>query len=162
MTNGRGSEVAYMARTRSWYRALGYEQDYVWAHFDEVPFAPLEKPLAACTLALVGTATPIDALGAPMLPKRVYSLPSAAPPPRLYTDDLAWDKQATHTDDRESFLPIARLEECVAAGRLRALAPRFHGVPTEYSQRRTTEVDAPEVLRRCREDAVDIALLVPL
>jgi hypothetical protein len=42
------------------------------------------------------------------------------------------------------------------------VAPRFHGVPTDYSQRRTSEQDAPEILRRLREDAVDVALLVPL
>jgi hypothetical protein len=35
-------------------------------------------------------------------------------------------------------------------------------VPTEYSQRRTIEQDAPEILRRCREDEADAALLVPL
>jgi len=35
-------------------------------------------------------------------------------------------------------------------------------VPTDYSQRRTIEQDAPEVLARCREDAADVALLVPL
>jgi len=35
-------------------------------------------------------------------------------------------------------------------------------VPTDYSQRRTLEQDAPEILRRCREDEVDVALLVPL
>ena len=32
--------VSYMERTRQYYRALGYEQDYVWARFDDVPFAP--------------------------------------------------------------------------------------------------------------------------
>ena len=47
-------------------------------------------------------------------------------------------------------------------GRIGSLAPRCHGVPTEYSQRRTTEEDAPEVLRLCREDGVDAAILVPL
>jgi len=35
-------------------------------------------------------------------------------------------------------------------------------VPTDYSQRRTIEQDAPQILARCREDGVDVALLVPL
>jgi len=30
--------VGYMERTRDYYRALGYAKDYVWAHFDDVPF----------------------------------------------------------------------------------------------------------------------------
>jgi len=39
---------------------------------------------------------------------------------------------------------------------------RFHCVPTDYSQRRTREQDAPALLERLREDAADVALLVPL
>jgi hypothetical protein len=35
-------------------------------------------------------------------------------------------------------------------------------VPTEYSQRRTLEIDAPDLLTRLREDETDVALLVPL
>ena len=42
------------------------------------------------------------------------------------------------------------------------LAPRFHGVPTEYSQRKTLEEDAPEVLRRLRDDGAEAAILVPI
>jgi hypothetical protein len=73
-----------------------------------------------------------------------------------------WDKDATHTNDVESFCPVRRLSEAQQAGRIGSLSPRFYGVPTEYSQRKTNEVDAPEVLRLCREDQVDVAVLVPL
>ena len=83
-------------------------------------------------------------------------------PDRLYTDDLSWDKEATHTEDVGSFLPIERVRELAALGRVGTLAPRFHGVPTDYSQRRTMEQDAPEISSRCREDGVDAAVLVPL
>ena len=47
------------------------------------------------------------------------------------------------------------------SGRLGALTPRFHGAPTNRSQRVTLETDAPELLRRCRDDGADVALLVP-
>ena len=53
-------------------------------------------------------------------------------------------------------------EALAAQGRIGSVAPRFHGVPTDYSQRRTIEQDAPQILERCREDGVDVALLVPL
>ena len=46
-----GEPVPYMERTRQYYRALGYTKDYVWAKFDDVPFAPLRKgtiPIAYC------------------------------------------------------------------------------------------------------------------
>ena len=83
-------------------------------------------------------------------------------PEALYTRHLSWHKTATHTDDVETFLPVCRLNEYVAEGRLGSLAPRFYGVPTVYSARQTVHEDAPAVLDFCREDAVDIALLVAL
>ena len=83
-------------------------------------------------------------------------------PEQLFTDHLSWDKETTHTNDIGSFLPIAALRAFAESGRVGSLAARFHGVPTDYSQRRNIEVDAPEILRRCREDEVDVALLVPL
>jgi len=158
--------VSYIDRTREFYSALGYPRPYRWARFDDVPFARLAKPLSECLVTLVTTASPPrdeppdpgDLRGS----KQVWSGPTDAPPERLFTDDLAWDKGATHTDDVNSFLPIRSLAEHAAAGRICGLAPRFHGVPTDYSQRRTIENDAPEILSRCREDGADAALLVPL
>ena len=44
---------------------------------------------------------------------------------------------------------------------LEEVAKRFHGAPTNRSQRVTLETDAPEILARCRQEQVDAALLVP-
>ena len=41
------------------------------------------------------------------------------------------------------------------------LAPRFHGVPTNRSQRHTLEVDVPELVARCQADRVDAVVRVP-
>jgi hypothetical protein len=154
--------VSYIDRTREFYGALGYENAYRWARFDEVPFTRLAKPISECRLTLVTTSSLVRKPGEKRGAKQVWSGPTDPAPERLYTDDLAWDKQATHTDDVESFLPITRLRELALSGRIGGLAARFHGVPTDYSQRRTIENDAPEILGRCREDGVDAALLVPL
>ena len=166
MTTSHRTIVSYIDRTREFYRAQGYERPYQWAHFEEVPFARLQKPLADSRLSLITTASPWHEAGhdpgSLRGSKKVWSGASSELPDRLYTDDLAWDKQATHTDDVASFLPLSHLRECAIAGRIGGLAGRFHGVPTDYSQRRTTDLDAPEILRRCREDAADLALLVPL
>lgn len=156
------NEPSYMERTRAWYEAQGYERPYAWAHFEDVPFAHLPKPLSDCRVALVTTGTPIGEDGGPVLPKRAYRHPVESPPERLYSDDLGWDKEATHMDDRASYLPLEALEELVAAGWIGALAPHFHGIPTEYSQRRTIEIDAPTLLENLREDEADAALLVPI
>jgi hypothetical protein len=158
--------VSYIDRTREYYGAQGYEKPYVWARHTDAPFAPLAKPLAQARVALVTTASPwrdakpVD--GVLRGNKQVWSGPTDAPPERLYTDDLSWDKEATHTRDVESFLPIRRVQELAAQGRVAGIAARFHGVPTDYSQRRTIEQDAPQILARCREDGSDVALLVPL
>lgn len=155
--------VPYMERTRHYYRALGYTNDYVWAHYDDVPFAKLTRPLASMRLGLVTTASP------PGLPNRdargvrhVWSGDVDPPPGDLFTDNLAWDKESTHTRDRGSYLPIEAAAELAAEGRFADLARRFHGVPTEYSQRKTLEEDAPEVLARLREDGADGAILCAL
>lgn len=158
--------VSYIDRTREYYGAQGYEKPYVWARHTEAVLAPLAKPLAQSRVALITTASPwredkpVD--GVLRGGKQVWSGPTAAPPERLFTDDLSWDKEATHTRDVEAFLPIRRLRELEEQGRIGSLAARFHGVPTDYSQRRTIEQDAPQILARCREDEVDVALLVPL
>lgn len=158
--------ISYIDRTRDYYAAQGYEKPYLWPHYDDVPFAPLHKPLAECTVGLVTTAslTGSDEPAAGVLrgAKPVWSGSTAAPPKALYTNHLSWDKETTHTDDVDSFLPIGPLSRLRDQGRIAALAPRFYGAPTDYSQRRTREQDAPEVARMCREDGVDALLLVPL
>ena len=157
-----GPHVQYMERSRLYYEAQGFETPYTWAHFDEVPFTPLplSRPLADATLALLTTSSLVDRAATD--PREVASGSSLTPPARLYANDLAWDKHATHLDDLGSYFPIDHLMDLVAQGRIGRLAERFHCVPTEYSQRRTMTADAPELLRRCREDDVDVALLVPL
>jgi len=153
--------VSYIDKSREYYAARGYSNPYRWAHFAQVPFATLPRPLSQSVVTLITTAHQIPGEGEAPSSHTVYSMASADPPARLGTDGLFWDRDATHTDDLDSYCPVHRLQEFARDGRI-CLAPRLHGVPTEYSQRLTLERDAPEVLRRCREDGVDAALLVPL
>ncbi|WP_298261902.1 glycine reductase [Bradyrhizobium sp.] len=150
--------VRYMERTRHYYRALGYANDYVWATFDDVPFTPLPRPLSDLRIGFITTASPADFDGV----KRVWSAPVSPPPASLFTDNVAWDKESTHTNDRASFLPIEAASEWAREGIFKGLTARFHGVPTEYSQRKTIEEDAPEILARVRQDGADAAILCPL
>lgn len=152
--------VPYIARTRAYYEAQGFDRPYRYAHHDHAPFSLLTKPLAACTVGIVTTASIYPR--ALLDPRRVVSAPMTPPPVRLYTDDLSWDKQATHTDDVNSYCPIEPLQTLVEEGLIGRLTSRFHCAPTEYSQRSTVEKDAPEIMRRLREDGADVVLLVPL
>ena len=152
--------VPYIRRSREYYEAQGFEHAYRYAQFDGAPFTRLPKPLERCTLGLVTTASTYPR--ASLEPRRIDSGTTSPPPARLHTDDLSWDKQATHTDDLNTFCPIEQLQALAAEGVIGALAPRFHCAATEYSQRTTLEKDAPELHRRLLEDQADIALLVPL
>ena len=149
-----------MERTRAYYAAQGFANPYIWAHFDEVPFSPLTRPLAQSQLAIITTASLYDRTFSDV--REVASGSTGDPPKRLYGNDLQWDKDATHLDDLNAFFPLRYLNALVEAGRIGGTTARFHCAPTEYSQRRTKMTDAPEILRRCREDGADAAVLVPL
>ena len=50
--------IPYMQRIRDYYQGLGYGAPYRWAHYAEVPFQPLQRPLTECRVALITTAVP--------------------------------------------------------------------------------------------------------
>ena len=157
--------VSYIDRSREYYAAQGYSQPYTWAHHDDAPFTPLPKPLSKCRVGMVTTAGKID----PEVDRQgrrktreLYAMAANPAPKRMFTADLFWDKVATHTNDLDSFLPLDRLAEYAAGGRIGSASPRFYGVPTEYSQGKTLLGDAPKILEWCREDDVDAMLLSAL
>jgi hypothetical protein len=161
------SFVSYIDRSREYYAAQGYAKAYAWPCHDDVPFYPLRKPLSECRVGLVTTAGRAQAEGTKdalqsMRVRELYAEPANPPPTRMFTRDLGWDKEATDTDDVDSFLPINRLAEYAANGRISSASPRFYGVPTDYSQRKTSQSYAPQVLEWCREDGVDALLLSAL
>ena len=157
------SHVRYIDKTREYYRSEGYPTPYQWAHFDAIPFAPLPKPLAQCRVGLVTTSEMAlrDEPPAPgiNLARDVYAMRTDVPVERLVSRKAAYDRYATTLDDVDAHLPLTHLHDAVADGRLAGLAPRFQVVFSEYSQRKTLEVDAPEILGRFREDRVDVAVL---
>jgi D-proline reductase (dithiol) PrdB len=151
--------VSYIDKSREYYSAQGFANPYRWASNNDAPFRPLAKPLSQSRVAIVTTALPTaDDQPSDAAP---YAFP-AFPPPKLFTMQRSWDKEATHTDDLDSFAPINRLREAAERGRIGSDAPRLYGIPNEYSQRKTIESDAPALLRLLQEDSVDVALLVPL
>jgi hypothetical protein len=162
--------VPYMQRTRDYYIALGFTTPYRWAHFADVPFQPLTKPLAASRLALITTAAPYRPDVGDQGPGAKYNAAakfytvfsdSSDTIPDLRISHVGYDRKHTTAEDPNTWLPLRQLQLAVKAGRVGALTPRFHGAPTNRSHRVTTETDAPELLRRCREDGADVALLVP-
>jgi D-proline reductase (dithiol) PrdB len=161
--------IAYLQRTRSYYAALGYGAPYCWAHFAAVPFQRLPRPLAACRVALVTTAAPYQpdmgdqGPGAPYnAAAKFYAVYSgeAASDPDLRIAHVAIDRRHTSAEDQASWFPLGALRRAAAAGRIDSVAARFHGAPTNRSQRTTLDVDAPEIVARCLADGADAAVLV--
>jgi D-proline reductase (dithiol) PrdB len=151
--------IKYIDRTRAFYSAQDFTP-YNYAHHESSPFHRLQKPLSECRVAIVLTAvtngeTPKNLRGA-----ESHSVNDA--PENFRTDELSWDKITTHTDDRQSFFPLEVLQSLENEGVISSLAPRYHFVPTEYSQRNTRENDAPAIRDACINDEVDIVLLIPL
>jgi hypothetical protein len=162
--------IPYMQRTRDYYRALGYGAPYEWAHYVDVPFHRLSKPLAQCRVALVTTAAPYQpdkgdqGPGAPYNARaKFYAVYSgdAACDHDLRIAHVSIDRKHTTAEDIGSYFPLRALRDAAASGRIGAIAPRFHGLPTNRSQRATLDTDCPELVARCVADGVDAALLVP-
>ncbi len=161
--------VAYMQRTREYYQALGFAP-YRWAHYVDAPFTPPRVPLGRARVALITTAAPFQPEAGDQGPRapynagakfyRVYSAPVESKPD-LRISHVGYDRANTVPEDLDAYFPLARLQDAAAAGRIGGLTPRFHGAPTNRSHRVTMEADAPELLRRCREDGADVAVLVP-
>lgn len=154
--------IRYMERTRLYYRALGYETDYIWSTFDDVPFVRLGQPLPETNVALLTTASPPDRSNRAENGRKSVWVGRVAAPPEAFMTDVAWDRESTHTDDRESFLPIEAAKGLAQDDVFAGLTEHFVGVPTDYSQTKTITSDAPEVLRLLREDGADAAILLPL
>ncbi|MEZ5490179.1 MAG: hypothetical protein R3F50_07650 [Gammaproteobacteria bacterium] len=154
------NDINYMERTRQYYRAQGYTSDYQWAHFETIPFSKPTRTLKESKVAIITTAMPAETEH--KADRQVEAVPVDPPPSALFTDHLSWDKDNTHTRDVPTFLPIEQLNRLVAEGTAGELGRRFFCVPTEYSKRLTLDNDAPRILELCREDQIDLALLVPL
>ncbi len=164
----RSTYVGYMEKTREYYLEAGYENPYRWAHFADVPFTPLTKPLAESRVGLITTAAQFDPSKGDQGPgaayntgakfHAVYSLP-ADKQHDLRVSHIAYDRRHARVEDINSYFPLQRLHEAAAAGRIGSVASRFHAVPTLRSQRKIIERDAPEILALLREDGVDVAVL---
>ena len=162
--------VRYIERTRNYYLGLGYEAPYIWAHYADVPFALLQKPLNQSTLGLVTTAIPFDASKGLQGPGAPYNAAAKFYDPYIRSIDEEVDLRIAHVgidrrnanmQDSNCWFPLAAAKRALAKARIQSLSKHFYGLPTNRSQRHTLEIDAPLILSRMREDLVDVAVLIP-
>src|SRR4029450_4567119 len=107
--------IPYLQRVREYYQALGYGAPYVWAHYAEVPFHPLGKPLSQCRIALGTTAAPYQpgngaqGPGAPYNAKaKFYAVYSGdtAQEHDLRISHVAIDRKHTTAEDSATWFPL--------------------------------------------------------
>ncbi len=162
--------VRYMERTRSYYLGLGYENPYVWAHFVDVPFNPLKKPLSQSVLGIITTAAPYDPDKGEQGQNAPYNAAAKFYQPYRQSVDSDIDLRIAHVgvdrknadmQDSNCWFPMEAAKRAVEAGKVKAISPNFYGLPTNRSQRHTLETDAPLILEMLRADGVDVAVLIP-
>ncbi|ACY14528.1 glycine/sarcosine/betaine reductase selenoprotein B family protein [Haliangium ochraceum] len=153
----------------SWKHRL-LMRGYRYRRIQPTPWQPLDRALAACRVALVSSAGLVPP-GQPDFDERVrggdYSyrvIDGEADLAELREchRSSAFDHADVQADGNVA-LPLDRLRELAAEGVIGAVAPRhlsFMGsIPAPGRLMRHT---APEAAALLREDAVDIALLVPI
>jgi hypothetical protein len=162
--------LPYMARTRDYYLAIGYDTPYRWAHYTSAPFQPLKKPLDQSRVTIITTAAPYDPTKGNQGPGAKYN--GGAKFYSVYAGDtgethdlrishIAYDRVHTSAEDSGTWFPLPQVLRLAREGRIGEVAPRFFGAPTNRSHRVTIDTDAPEILARCLEDKVDVAVVVP-
>ena len=168
-TDAQDVPIPYLPRVRDYYMRLGFGAPYEWAHYAQVPFSPLGKPLAQCRVALVTTAAPYRPGAGDQDPGAPYNAAAkflavysgdSATDPDLRISHVAIDRKHTTGADKGAFFPLRALRRAAERGAIAGVAARFHGLPTNRSHRVTLEVDCPEVVARCLADAADAAILV--
>lgn len=159
---GELSEFSFA--TRAFLRA------YRWRRVDPVPWAPLNKPLAECRLALVSSAgfvlrdqAPFDesVRGGDVSFRRIPSDVAVSELVDTHRSE-SFDHTGLSRDANVAF-PLDRVRELAESGRVGSLAPThwsFMGSITAPG--RLVRDTAPEVARSLVDDSVDVALLVPV
>ncbi len=147
-----------------------YLKAYRWRRIDPVPWAPLQKPLSECRLALVSSAgfvlpkqEPFDesVRGGDVSFRKV---PSDAPTAELIDTHRSdsFDHTGMSRDSNLAF-PIDRVRELVASGRIDSVEDShlsFMGAITTPG--RLVRDTAPQAARWLVDQRIDIALLVPV
>lgn len=164
--------IQYIERTHEYYRGQGYDKTYNYASNEDIPFVRLKKPLSECRVALVTTASflLLDEGGVPLEePKmlgtnemEVFTVPSDWPVERILSTSEDHDRYQTDMKDINAFFPITRMQEFLEEGVFGSLSKNFYRTLPNYSHRKIVQVDGPEILRQCKENNVDVALLTPV
>ncbi len=155
-------------RFRRWLKLIAEMHD--GANFtpnESIAWAPLRKPLAECTVALVSTAgvhlksQPAHDLVNPHGDASFREIPGDTPAEALAVDHVHYDTTDANTDPNCVF-PIDRLRELAEMGVIGTVAPMHFGfmgfIPDGRLLRDTT---APVIAERLLARGTDAVVLTP-
>ncbi len=155
---------AWVERLDKTIKERGQAQGWSFLALEPEAWAPITRPLAKTTVALVSSCgahlksqEPFDAaLRGDLV---FYEVPTTVEPSELMISHPSYD----HSDadrDINCVLPYERLREFVGEGRLGALSPRAYTcmgrIPNASLVQRTL---APQIAERVAADKVDLVLL---
>ncbi len=112
--------IPYLQRIRDYYQALGYGAPYKWAHYSEVPFRRLDKPLSKTRVTIITTAAPYQPDKGDQGPGAPYN--AAAKFYTVYSGDtakdhdlrishIAIDRKHTTAEDPATYFPLNELRQ---------------------------------------------------
>ena len=161
----REPPVDYIERTRSLYASLGYGS-YRWVH--NPPFDALalpNKPREEWRVGLIASGG-IYAAGQVAFHHRddvsYREIPRDTPVDALRTTHFAYDLADSRQDPNVVF-PLAILRALADEGVIGEVAPRAYSfMGGVYSARKVRDTLAPALVDRLVDDAVDVALMVPV
>jgi len=157
------------------------EEARAW-RYDEGPFTPLTKPLHEARLGLLTTTGHFvaghdpepfgvrDMSQAEAVPRiqeflrarpQLSTIPVDTPPEQLRVRHPGYDVRGVLKDPNVA-LPLARLREAAAEGRIGSLAPDAFSFVGATAQTPLLREFAPEWAGRMRDQQVDAVLLVPV
>ncbi|MEM7276092.1 MAG: glycine/sarcosine/betaine reductase selenoprotein B family protein [Actinomycetota bacterium] len=155
----------YIDETRRLYDSLGYDS-YRWAERPEPPpWTPLDRPLSACRVTLIGSGG-IYRQGQIAFHTKddtsVRVIPSDVDTAELRTAHFAYDQADARTDPNCVF-PLDRLRELTDEGVIGGVTPEAYAfMGGIYSTRRLEAETVPLLIERCRAQEPDLVLLVPV
>lgn len=164
--------VRYIDKTRDYYRAAGYKHDYAWESNDACAIAPVVPELSGAKIGLVTTASMVRLgedgvdletprfMGSNKL--EVFPVPANWPVDRLRSTSEDHDRFQTDMADVGAYFPKDLLAAMADEGVIGSVADVSWRILPNYSKRKVTNVDAPEVLRQMRDAGVDAAVITPV
>ena len=136
-----------------------------WVESEGVPWTPLAKPLAECTLMMLASAGVRLEHEPPFQPANDLTfrlIDAAADAASLAPSHPAPIRRAGEADVNVVF-PVERLRDLQAEGLFRALTPHHVSILGAIKKFRELHYEmAPAIAQRAREEGADLLLLVPM